>query len=224
MGTDTDVAIEASDLTLVRGDLRAAADAIRLARRTPRGDTSIQRGDSSSDTPTRRRSLSRKPALICRAPRGTYLPLDWLRATGSGGEQRSDDGICLSREKDPQRHPLTVFAAVRLAQYQIAGSGDRIEATYGRQSGGTFRSEVMGRLHRQPGTSSSDAGLLQPDGQVRAHPRVAVQDPAQRHPGDAQPGCRLTDAQSEVSKDVLAQDLAGVHRVLHHHVLLLAQW
>jgi Cu+-exporting ATPase len=34
MGTGTDVAIEASDLTLVRGDLRAAADAIRLARRT----------------------------------------------------------------------------------------------------------------------------------------------------------------------------------------------
>ncbi|RKS07242.1 Cu+-exporting ATPase [Nocardiopsis sp. Huas11] len=34
MGTGTDVAIEASDLTLVRGDLRAAADAVRLARRT----------------------------------------------------------------------------------------------------------------------------------------------------------------------------------------------
>ncbi|MDN5747563.1 MAG: heavy metal translocating P-type ATPase [Pseudonocardia sp.] len=34
MGTGTDVAIEASDITLVRGDLRAAADAIRLARRT----------------------------------------------------------------------------------------------------------------------------------------------------------------------------------------------
>ncbi len=34
MGTGTDVAIEASDLTLVRGDLRATADAIRLSRRT----------------------------------------------------------------------------------------------------------------------------------------------------------------------------------------------
>jgi Cu+-exporting ATPase len=34
MGTGTDVAIEASDLTLVRGDLRATADAIRLARKT----------------------------------------------------------------------------------------------------------------------------------------------------------------------------------------------
>ena len=34
MGTGTDVAIEASDLTLVRGDLTTAADAIRLARRT----------------------------------------------------------------------------------------------------------------------------------------------------------------------------------------------
>ena len=36
MGTGADVAIEASDLTLVRGDLRVAADAIRLARRTLR--------------------------------------------------------------------------------------------------------------------------------------------------------------------------------------------
>ncbi|HET7386483.1 MAG TPA: heavy metal translocating P-type ATPase [Nocardioidaceae bacterium] len=34
MGTGTDVAIEASDLTLVRGDLLAVADAIRLSRRT----------------------------------------------------------------------------------------------------------------------------------------------------------------------------------------------
>ncbi|GAB4006875.1 heavy metal translocating P-type ATPase [Nocardioides ultimimeridianus] len=34
MGTGTDVAMEAGDLTLVRGDLRVAADAIRLSRRT----------------------------------------------------------------------------------------------------------------------------------------------------------------------------------------------
>ncbi|MFE9536853.1 heavy metal translocating P-type ATPase [Streptomyces sp. NPDC006691] len=34
MGTGTDAAIEAGDLTLVRGDLRSAADAIRLSRRT----------------------------------------------------------------------------------------------------------------------------------------------------------------------------------------------
>jgi P-type Cu+ transporter len=36
IGTGTDVAIEASDLTLVSGDLRAAADAIRLSRQTLR--------------------------------------------------------------------------------------------------------------------------------------------------------------------------------------------
>ena len=36
MGTGTDVAIQASDITLVRGDLRAAGDAIRLSRRTLR--------------------------------------------------------------------------------------------------------------------------------------------------------------------------------------------
>jgi P-type Cu+ transporter len=34
LGTGTDVAIEAADLTVVRGDLRAAVDAIRLSRRT----------------------------------------------------------------------------------------------------------------------------------------------------------------------------------------------
>ena len=34
IGTGTDVAIEASDLTIVSGDLRSAADAIRLSRRT----------------------------------------------------------------------------------------------------------------------------------------------------------------------------------------------
>uniref|UniRef100_UPI003867B013 heavy metal translocating P-type ATPase n=1 Tax=Agrococcus sp. Ld7 TaxID=649148 RepID=UPI003867B013 len=34
MGTGTDVAIEASDITLVRGDLRSAADAVRLSRKT----------------------------------------------------------------------------------------------------------------------------------------------------------------------------------------------
>jgi Cu+-exporting ATPase len=34
MGTGTDVAIEASDLTVVRGDLRVVTDAIRLSRRT----------------------------------------------------------------------------------------------------------------------------------------------------------------------------------------------
>jgi P-type Cu+ transporter len=36
IGTGTDVAIEASDLTLVSGDLRAAAEAIRLSRATLR--------------------------------------------------------------------------------------------------------------------------------------------------------------------------------------------
>jgi len=34
IGTGSDVAVEASDLTVIRGDLNAAVDAVRLARRT----------------------------------------------------------------------------------------------------------------------------------------------------------------------------------------------
>lgn len=44
MGTGADVAIEASDLTLVRGDLRVAVDAIRLARRCPIHPLDLVRG------------------------------------------------------------------------------------------------------------------------------------------------------------------------------------
>ena len=59
IGTGTDVAIEASDLTLVSGDLRAAADAIRLSRRT----LGRSRGTSSGPSPTTSpRSRSRSPA------------------------------------------------------------------------------------------------------------------------------------------------------------------
>ena len=36
LGTGTDAAIESADLTLVRGDPRRAADAVRLSRATPR--------------------------------------------------------------------------------------------------------------------------------------------------------------------------------------------
>ncbi|MFP5405416.1 MAG: type III pantothenate kinase, partial [Gammaproteobacteria bacterium] len=58
MGTGTDVAIEASDLTLVRGDLRAAPDAIRLARAV----------------------LGERPALV--AVCGTATTMDLLTAEG----------------------------------------------------------------------------------------------------------------------------------------------
>ena len=61
MGTGTDVAIEASDLTLVRGDLRAAADAIRLSRRDARARS---RATCSGRSPTTSRP-SRSPRPDC---------------------------------------------------------------------------------------------------------------------------------------------------------------
>ena len=61
MGTGTDVAIEARDLTLVRGDLRAAADAIRLSRRT----LATIKGNLSGRSPTTSPPFpSRRPGLL----------------------------------------------------------------------------------------------------------------------------------------------------------------
>jgi len=57
MGTGTDVAIEASDLTLVRGDLRGAADAIRLTPPKPSAAGTSERYDISFFHFTSRRRL-----------------------------------------------------------------------------------------------------------------------------------------------------------------------
>jgi Cu+-exporting ATPase len=51
IGTGTDVAIEASDLTLVSGDLRAAADAVRLSRATLRTIKQNLAGLSATTSP-----------------------------------------------------------------------------------------------------------------------------------------------------------------------------
>ena len=59
MGTGTDVAIEASDLTLVRGDLRAAADAIRLVAPDARARSRATCSGPSPTTSPRSRSPRR---------------------------------------------------------------------------------------------------------------------------------------------------------------------
>ena len=64
VGTGTDVAIEASDITLVSGDLRAAADAIRLSRAHARARSrATSSGPSATTSP---RSRWRPPATSTR--------------------------------------------------------------------------------------------------------------------------------------------------------------
>src|SRR2546430_16833381 len=70
IGTGTDVAIEASDLTLLSGDLRGAADATRLARRTLRTIKGISSGPSPTTSP---RSRLRSRVISIRSS----LPLRW---------------------------------------------------------------------------------------------------------------------------------------------------
>ena len=93
MGTGTDVAIEASDLTLVRGDLRSAADAIRLARRTLRHHQG-------------------QPVLGLRLQRRRH-PARGARAAQPDDRRRGDGAVVgLRRDEQPAAarfpgHPLT---------------------------------------------------------------------------------------------------------------------
>lgn len=64
MVTATDVAIETPDLTLVRGDLRAAVDAIRLSRRNP---AHYPRATCPGPSPTTPPSY-RSPHWVCSDP------------------------------------------------------------------------------------------------------------------------------------------------------------
>jgi Cu+-exporting ATPase len=66
IGTGTDVAIEASDLTLVSGDLGAAADAIRLSRSTLRTIKQTSAGRLRTTPPAaRRRRLAQPSHRLC---------------------------------------------------------------------------------------------------------------------------------------------------------------
>ena len=103
MGTGTDVAIEASDLTLVRGDLRAAVDAIRLSRRTLRDD----QGQPVLGVRVQRR---RAPARRRRAPQPD------ARRPGDGVLER------VRRLQQPPAAPLQT--AVDRSQLTTPRSGD----------------------------------------------------------------------------------------------------
>ena len=83
MGTGTDAAIEAADLTLVRGDLRAVPDAIRLSRRTLRTSRATCSGPSPTTSPP-----SRSPRRLAepddrRRRHGLQLACSWS-PTASG--------------------------------------------------------------------------------------------------------------------------------------------
>ena len=105
MGTGTDVAIEASDLTLVRGDLRVAADAIRLVPPDARDDQGQpvlgvrlqRRGD-----PARGRRPAQPDAGRCRdgvllGLRGRQQPaaarVPAARAQGQGKQSRGSASV-----------------------------------------------------------------------------------------------------------------------------------
>ena len=93
MGTGTDVAIEASDLTLVRGDLRAAADAIRLSRRTLAHDQG-------------------QPVLGLRLQRRRHPAR--RRRPAQPDDRRRRDGLLerLRRHQQPAAAPLQLISAV----------------------------------------------------------------------------------------------------------------
>ena len=81
IGTGTDVAIEASDLTLVSGDLRAAADAIRLSRRDAAHDQAEPRSGRSATTS--RRSRSPPPGLLNPLIAGLAMALSSVSVVGN---------------------------------------------------------------------------------------------------------------------------------------------
>jgi hypothetical protein len=105
IGTGTDVAIEASDLTLVSGDLRAAVDAIRLARRTLR---TIKATSSGRSPTTSQRSRSPSRACSTRSsPRPRWLlvalrrrqqpPSAQLSELEGGGMKHGYDKVALTK-------------------------------------------------------------------------------------------------------------------------------
>src|SRR5690606_17140548 len=94
------------------------------------------------------------------------------------------------------------------------------EGTYFRCAVGERAGQVVVRLHRQPGPSSADSRTFKAHGEIRADARVPVDDPAQCHARDPEPGCGLGDGGSQLGEHVLADDLAWMRWCLHHGSLL----
>ena len=136
IGTGTDVAIEASDLTLVSGDLRAAADAIRLHRRTLR---TIEGTSSGRSPTTSRRSRSRRrPAEPDRRGR-------WRARACSSSPTACGCGAFAAVVKPRRERPNDAW--LRLGE----GCADQATAPH-RGPGARHRADGRGRavLHRHP--------------------------------------------------------------------------
>ena len=81
--------------------------------------------------------------------------------------------------------------------------------------------EVVVGLYRHPYLGSACPGLLQPDCDVRADPRLAIENPGKGAPGHGQPVSRFGHGQPQRDNDVLPENVAGMRRVVQPGWLLV---
>ena len=104
IGTGTDVAIEASDLTLISGDLRAAADAIRLSRRDP-----------AHDQAEPRLGVRLQPGRVAAGRRRPAQPADRRARDGLLERQRRRQRASI--ETVPSRPSSELIASATISRY-----------------------------------------------------------------------------------------------------------